>query len=99
MVTKSAGNFNSFDWSWNECRPFKPKGGFKKDRNESQKPIQQRDGAKHIDLKALRKNDNPVRTEGNDKKKFEKKTFKKGNRPENNKFKRLDNKDPKTAKD
>lgn len=67
-----------------ECRPFKPKGGFKKDRREEDKPVkQQRDGAKHIDLKALRNEDKAVRAEGgNDKKKFEKKPFKKGGRPD-----------------
>ena len=46
------------------CRPFKPRGGFKKDRQEGQKPLkQQQGGAKHIDLKALRKNEDPIRIE------------------------------------
>lgn len=73
-------------------RPFKPKGGnFKKDRREDKQPIKQQQGGKHIDLKALRNNGDPVRVERAErvervdraeggKKKFGKKPFQKGGR-------------------
>ena len=62
---KSAGKyFLDMSDNGNTFRPFKPKGGFKRDRREGQLPARKQQGTgKHIDLKALRNNGDPVKTE------------------------------------
>ena len=48
----------------NTFRSLQPKGGFKRDRREGQLPARQKQGAdKHIDLKALRNNGDPLKAE------------------------------------
>lgn len=67
------------------CRPFRPNGGFKRDRRDGQNiQRQNKQPGKHIDLNALRNNGNPIREDRGGKKMFNKKKFRKGGRPDMN---------------
>ena len=78
-VTRT-GNYNQGDYHGNTYRSFRPKSGFKRDRREGQMaPRKQVDGGKHIDLKALRNNGDPLRSDKG-KRPFGKRFIKKGGR-------------------
>ena len=60
---RSAGKYNWCNSDGNTFRSFRPKGGFKRDRRDGQLPARQQKAGKHIDLKALRNDGNPLRGE------------------------------------
>ena len=91
------GKYKQGDSDGNTYRSFRPKSGFKRDHREGQMaPRRQVDGEKHIDLKALRKDRDPLRSDKGkrpfDKKPFGKRFDKKGGRFGNRQKKQNDGK-------
>ena len=93
----SAGKY-LYSGDGNTFRSFQPKSGFKRDRREGgQAPRKQGDGVKHINLKALRNNGDPLRSDKG-KRPINKRFQKKGKRFNKNQN-RNEKKDPATIKD